>query len=101
MEDNAPIHIHHAAKEFWAQYHMEFFNHLAQSPDMNPIEHVWYLLKIRINQCNHIPQSKKELRDALKEEWEKIDADVYQNLMESMPRRMEEVNKAKGGYIKY
>ena len=34
-------------------------------------------------------------------EWDKIGADVCQNLIESMPRRVEEVIKAKWGYTKY
>ena len=41
MEDGAPIHRCAAAKNFHANHHIEVFSHLAQSPDLNPIEHVW------------------------------------------------------------
>ena len=34
-------------------------------------------------------------------EWDKIPAEVCQNLIESMPRRAEAVLKAKGGHTKY
>ena len=34
-------------------------------------------------------------------EWDKIEPEVCQNLIESVPRRMEAVIKAKGGYTKY
>jgi len=34
-------------------------------------------------------------------EWDKIPAKVCQDLIESMPRRVEAVFKAKGGYTKY
>jgi hypothetical protein len=34
-------------------------------------------------------------------EWNEIEPEVYQNLIESMPRRVEAVIQAKGGYTKY
>jgi stalled ribosome alternative rescue factor ArfA len=39
--------------------------------------------------------------ERVEEEWNKIDAVVCQNLIESMPRRVEAVLKAKGSYTKY
>ena len=34
-------------------------------------------------------------------EWEMIGVDVHQNLIESMPRRVQAVLEAKGGHTKY
>jgi len=34
-------------------------------------------------------------------EWERILIEEYQKLIESMPRRVQAVLRAKGGYIKY
>jgi len=42
-----------------------------------------------------------ELWDRVVEEWNKIPAETCQNLIESMPRRIEAVIKAKGGHTKY
>jgi hypothetical protein len=42
-----------------------------------------------------------ELWERVEGEWNKIGPDVCQNLIESMPRRVEAVVKAKGGYTKY
>ena len=42
-----------------------------------------------------------ELWERVEEEWEKIGVEVCQNLIESMPRRIVALLKAKGGYIKY
>jgi hypothetical protein len=36
----------------------------------------------------------------VQEEWEKIEPEVCQKLIESMPRRIAAVIKAKGSYIK-
>jgi hypothetical protein len=41
----------------------------------------------------------EELWRRIEEEWNKISAEVYQKLIESMPRRIEAVIKAKGGSI--
>ena len=43
----------------------------------------------------------EELWECCQVEWEKIPKEVCQNLIESMPRRVEAVIKAKGGHTKY
>ena len=47
------------------------------------------------------PKGILELWERVEKEWEKIGSEVCQNLIESMPRRVEAVLKAKGGYTKY
>ena len=46
---------------------------------------------------------KKQLEEywSCGRKWNKIDTAVCQNLIESMPRRIEAVLKAKGGHTKY
>ena len=73
----------------------------AQSPDLNPIEHLWHHIKMKLRGYEEPPKGIHELWECVEAEWEKIDAKVCQNLIESMPRRVEAVSKAKGGYTKY
>ena len=47
------------------------------------------------------PKGVFELWDRLAKEWNKISPETYQNLIESMPRRLEAVIEAKGGHTKY
>jgi len=42
-----------------------------------------------------------ELWERIKEEWYEIGVEECQRLIESMPRRVQEVIKAKGGYTSY
>jgi len=73
----------------------------AQSPDLNPIEHLWSHLKKKLADYDTPPKGILELWERVQEEWEEIGPEVCQNLIESMPRCVEAVIKAKGGYTKY
>ena len=74
---------------------------IAQSPDMSPIEQLWEELDRRLRSHEDKPTSKEHLFQMLKEEWEKIPEDVALNLVDSMPRRVEALVKAKGHHTKY
>ncbi|KAG2210649.1 hypothetical protein INT46_011549 [Mucor plumbeus] len=44
----------------------------AQSPDLHPIEHVWYQLKRRLDNYMTKPRTKEELANRISVEWDKI-----------------------------
>ena len=72
-----------------------------QSPDLNPIEHLWFHLKKQLSD-HKTPLSRiLELWERVEKEWEEIKPEECQNLIESMPRRNQAVIRAKGGYTKY
>lgn len=73
----------------------------SQSPDLNPIEHLWNLLKRRIEKQEERAKGVHELWDKAAEEWEKITVEECRRLIESMPRRLKEVIRKKGGNTKY
>ena len=58
-------------------------------------------MKKQMNTYETPPKGVFELWERAAEEWTKIPPEVCQGLIESMPRRMEAVIKAKGGYTKY
>lgn len=71
----------------------------SQSPDINPIEHLWDELEHRMKPYS--PKNKEELWRILKHEWDGIGRDVTSKLVDSMPKRLEEVLKNKGGPTRY
>ena len=73
----------------------------AQFPDLSPIEHVWEYLKKKLSEYEVEPNGILELWECVEVEWEKIPEDLCMRLIESMPRHVAAVIKAKGGYTKY
>jgi hypothetical protein len=73
----------------------------AQSPDLNPIEHLWVVLKRRLSSHENVPSSMNELWERVQTEWDTITQEECVRLIESMPRRIATVIKAKGRHIKY
>ena len=72
-----------------------------QSPDLNPIEHLWDVLERKIRARGPLPKNKEKLWQRLQEEWLQIDNSVIQTLVDSMPRRVAAVIDSKGSPTKY
>ena len=101
QQDNDPKHTSKKATKWFEDNDVEVMVWPAQSPDLNPIEHLWEHLK-RVLRKNPVPaKGAHELWERVVEEWNNIPPETCQNLIESMPRRVEAVIKAKGGHTKY
>ena len=59
---------------------------------------LWDYLKRRLGEYEEDPKGILALWERIEKEWNKILASVCQNLIESMPRRIQAVLKAKGGH---
>lgn len=101
QQDNDPKHKCHKARKWFNDHGIEVLPWPAQSPDLNPIKHLWGHLKKTIGGHEKAPAGMLELWERIQKKWEDIPKEVCQNLIESMPRRVEAVLKAKGGYTKY
>ena len=64
------------------------------SPDLNPIENVWHIMKQIILQRH--AQNERQLRSAVAYAWECITPQILQNLHASLPHRMQQVIDANG-----
>ena len=101
QQDNDPKHTSRKAKQWFEDHEFEVMGWPAQSPDLNPIEHLWVILKSKLASYPTPPKGIHELWERVQKEWEEISVSTCQRLIESMPRRVQEVKKAKGGYTTY
>lgn len=66
----------------------------SQSPDLNPIENLWFDLKWKLSNL-------EELEKFCHEEWAKIPVERCDKLIETYQERLTAVIAAKGGSTKY
>lgn len=98
-QDNDPKHMALNTR-LWMLYNCpNVIKPPAQSPDLNPIEHLWACLEQNIRKRNF--RNKNQLKAILLEEWHKIDQNYILDLVKSMPKRLKAVIKQKGRATKY
>jgi len=101
QEDNAPIHTARVVRSWKVENDINSLPWPAQSPDLNPIENLWDELERRVQAHISLPKNRENLWEILQEEWSNIDINKYQNLVDSMPRRISAVIANKGHPTKY
>ena len=101
QQDNDPKHTSKKAQECLEELGLKVLDWPAQSPDLNPIEHLWFHLKRQVYQHPTPPTGIEELWLRVQAEWLLIPTDRVLALIDSMPRRIQAVIRAKGGHIKY
>ena len=101
QHDNDPKHSARMTVNWLLDNNIEVLDWPAQSPDLNPIEQLWDHFKRRLSDYSSMPSSMAELWERMEDEWNKITKEKSIELIESMPRRIAAVIKAKGGPTKY
>lgn len=99
QQDSAPCHVSKRAKNYFSEQNIRLLEWPSQSPDLNPIEHLWFELKKAVKK--HNIKNKNHLIQTVLEEWKKISPAVCANLVHSMPRRVAAVIANRGGPTKY
>jgi transposase len=101
QQDNDPKHRSKSVQQWITDQSFEVLEWPPQSPDLNPIEHLWSHLKRQLNTYESVPKGMLELWERVECEWNKIDPEVCMNLIKTMPRRIDAVLQAKGRWTKY
>ena len=101
QQDGDPKHRSKHATGWFDLEGIDLLPWCPNSPDMNIIENVWAHLDRMVRARDPLPKNCEELWVALKEEWEKIDQAFIDKLYDSMPTRVRELLKAKGGNTRY
>src|SRR6267154_1083003 len=101
QQDNDLKHTSKKATQWFEDNDIQVLVWPAQSPNLNPIEHLWVHLKRTLQHYPTPPKGVHELWERVEEEWNGISAETCQRLIESILRRIRAVIKAKGGHTDY
>jgi transposase len=101
QDDGAPCHRSNSVKNWKIDNGIKALPWPAQSPDLNPIEHLWNIVKRNIQKRRPLPKNSEQLREAIYEEWSLIDELILKKLVSSMPSRIQYVIRRKGYQSKY
>jgi len=101
MHDGAPCHKGRSVTEFLEAHGIETLPWPGNSPDMNPIENLWSILKSKMHKKTIT--NKRQLIEELISAWTREDRirDACKELVHSMPARVAALNNAKGSFTKY
>jgi transposase len=99
MEDNASPHTAKLTKQLYYTNGIEKMSWPANSPDLNPIENVWRMLKQRV--AKRSPRSLAELRQCVEKEWAALEVRDFVKYIKNMNERCQAVVDARGGHIKW
>ena len=109
MQDDALCHKTLDIMHFLDEFDLQVMIWPAQSPDLNLIENLWHILKVKFHQrytdlhCS-LSKSQKAIYnydDILRQVWSELDFTAVSNLIRSMLERVQAVIAVRGGVICY
>ena len=100
LDDSAPCHRTKRIIEWHENKNINKIEWPGNSPDLNPIENLWHILKYKLKRTP-ITSKQKLIIEAVRIWRKELVQEVLEKLALSMNKRLEKVIKAKGGVTKY
>lgn len=99
QQDNAPAHKSKDTMAFFDDNDFKLLSFPPGSPDLNPIENVWSILKSNV--AKRFPKRMDELERFAIDEWQKIPQEMIENGILSMATRISQVLARNGKKCDY
>ncbi|GFU90171.1 transposable element Tc1 transposase [Trichonephila clavipes] len=101
QQDNFSIHTSRLSQTLFHKMGVQELDWPSQSFSLSPIELIWDELERILRSQPNRPFSLKALTSAVIDAWKAIPMVTYQNLAESLLKRVQAVIHAKGGQTSY
>ncbi|GFX68202.1 transposable element Tcb2 transposase [Trichonephila clavipes] len=101
MDDNAPCHRAVLIDAFLETENIQRMSWPVNSPDLNPMEHVWDILGRQIEALLHSPSSLTELKRAVQEAWNSLSPQLIHPLIASTVNRCAACLSVRGDHMPY
>ena len=100
LQDGATCHTARIVKEYLENNSVNYIKEWpGNSPDLNPIEHIWAEMKrlLADRDTSSLPKLRAELQDT----WRNMDRKYIKTLIDSIPDRLREVIARRGNTTSY
>ena len=101
QQDNDPKHFSAETMRWIKTQNIQVLQWPSCSPELNVIGHVRHYIKVRVSRVGIRPRNIDELKAIIQLIWNYVPQDYIRRLYDSIPERLNQVIKAKGGYTKY
>ena len=99
QQENASPHTARVTQRYLPQNNVNVLPWPANSPDLNPIEHIWDVLGRRVHRGHLL--NVQDFRNALVAEWQNVAPGVIRRYVNSMRARIRAVLANRGGRTRY